>query len=371
MSGLFLAADDLTGALDSAVAFSARFGPIPVYLDVPSQETGVHAAVNLATRDASPELAERRSAEVLGRLSQALIPFKKIDSQLRGHWAVELAALMRSGGFRTCIFAPAFPGQGRVTRGGRQYLRAADRSERMLELDPVAEIGRVGLRVARMSPGEPAPESPAGDVAEVIVADAQSQDDLRAVVRWGSHLQGPVLWCGSGGLARALARSEPIRVSAVRRPVLAIVGSQHTVSQAQIAYASAWAPQRRVIATEDAAKTVSAIERAFGATGAALLTFALPGAMPVTEATRQIGLRLTDLLPRIPRPATLVIAGGETLLCVCTLLGATHLEVDAEFAPGVPRSRMVSGSWSGTEIISKSGAFGDATLLHRLLEPGP
>ncbi|MBA3478084.1 MAG: four-carbon acid sugar kinase family protein [Lautropia sp.] len=371
MSGLYLAADDLTGALDSAVAFSKRFGPIPVFLDVPRQSGVEHAAINLGTRDSSPEIAARKSASVLQQLTEAAIPFKKIDSLLRGNWALELAELLREGGFRTCIFAPAFPGQGRITRNGRQYLRAADHTERLLELDPVAEMVRRGLRVARTAPGdEPAPADSGSKQAQVLIADAQSDEELRTVARWGVHQDGPVLWCGSGGLARALSRSEPNRLACVPRPVLAIVGSNHTVSRAQIDYDNTRAPQRRVIAGDDHQNTANAVARAFDTSGSALLTFSLPGGIAAPDAAQQIGLRLAGLLPLVPLPKTLVIAGGETVVSVCRALGATRLDVDAQFAAGVPRSRMADGNWSGIEIFSKSGAFGDATLLHRILEAG-
>ena len=40
----------------------------------------------------------------------------------------------------------------------------------------------------------------------VQVFDAESDRDLDRVVEMGRHLAAPVLWCGSGGLAGALAR---------------------------------------------------------------------------------------------------------------------------------------------------------------------
>ena len=42
--------------------------------------------------------------------------------------------------------------------------------------------------------------------------------------------------------------------------------------------------------------------------------------------------------------------------------------VDGEVAAGVPASRLSGGRWDGLRVVSKSGAFGDAGLLARLLE---
>jgi D-threonate/D-erythronate kinase len=37
--------------------------------------------------------------------------------------------------------------------------------------------------------------------------------------------------------------------------------------------------------------------------------------------------------------------------------------------PGIPTSVLRGGVWDGLRIVSKSGAFGDAGLLARLLAP--
>ena len=73
------------------------------------------------------------------------------------------------------------------------------------------------------------------------------------------------------------------------------------------------------------------------------------------------------LLRQLDMPGTLVIAGGETLRDVCDMLEAEWLEVDGEIMPGVPTSVMNGGRWDGMTVVSKSGAFGDAGLLVRLL----
>ena len=61
------------------------------------------------------------------------------------------------------------------------------------------------------------------------------------------------------------------------------------------------------------------------------------------------------------------VTGGETLRDLCGALGASHLEVDGEIEPGVPTSLLRGGAWDGQRIVSKSGAFGDAGFLARLL----
>jgi D-threonate/D-erythronate kinase len=50
------------------------------------------------------------------------------------------------------------------------------------------------------------------------------------------------------------------------------------------------------------------------------------------------------------------------------VLRARALLVDGEPLPGVPRSALEGGLWDGAAVISKSGAFGDPSLLIRLVE---
>ena len=118
MSMLRLLADDLTGALDSAARFVPLVGPVPVvWSGEPPPGT---MAMDSGTRDLDP----REAAEAMRRLAGTLvgdIAFKKIDSLLRGHVVMELAACLP--GFDHCVFAPAFPFQGRITRGGHQLVR--------------------------------------------------------------------------------------------------------------------------------------------------------------------------------------------------------------------------------------------------------
>ena len=143
-------------------------------------------------------------------LDGADIAFKKIDSLLRGHVAVELAACMRH--FDHCVLAPAFPFQGRITRGGRQLARDGDgwRDDRR----------RSAGRAARLRPDR------------LTVRDAETDADLDAIVAAGRALPGRVLWCGTGGLAGALAGSRVVACPALPRPFLALIGSDHSVSAA-------------------------------------------------------------------------------------------------------------------------------------------
>jgi uncharacterized protein YgbK (DUF1537 family) len=324
--------------------------------------------VNLATRDADISFALQATTRVAQSLANADVAYKKIDSLLRGHWAVELAELFRKDAFSTCVFAPAFPSQGRITQKGRQIVRLSDGSSSTVGVDPVEALSELGLRVILADPNDLADNfTLTFGNADLVVVNAETDEELGIIVRWGRGQKKPILWCGSAGLARSLAQLEPPHIAEIIRPVLIIIGTNNPVSKAQVDVLATRGSIRQVAVGANALQVAKQIDDAFQCSGECLLTFDFPSGISSTEALLQIKQTLNVLLPSIPRPATLVVAGGETLLSVCRAVGATHLEVDAEFSPGIPHSRLRSGCWDGVEVISKSGAFGDPQLLSTLL----
>jgi uncharacterized protein YgbK (DUF1537 family) len=264
-------------------------------------------AIDSGTRDTDAASA----AAMLNRLSGALhggdIAFKKIDSVLRGHVALELAACRSR--FDRCVIAPAFPDQGRVTRGGQQWMREGD---------------------AWRACGAPVP-----------LEDAESDADLDAIVARHRLRSESVLWVGSAGLAGALAGRQPVPKPELPKPILALIGSDHPVTATQVRTAAA----QPGVVTPD-----------------------LPKGIARDDALLLIIAHFLQVLAATPRPGTLFVTGGATLRALCEALGATSLIVDGEIEPGVPTSRLRGGSWDGQRIVSKSGGFGDTGLLVRLLD---
>ena len=333
---LRLVADDLTGALDSAARFVPLVGPVPVLWR--GEKLPPTAAVDAGTRDLGAAAVCAAMQRLAPLLHGADIAFKKIDSLLRGHVAAELAVCM--AGFDHCVLAPAFPFQGRVTRGGRQFVRDGDRW-RDCGVDLPAALRACGLTVP--------------------LRDAETDADLDAIVATGRALPGRVLWCGTGGLAGALAGRRVVPCPALPRPILALIGSDHGVSAGQLA--ATGHRLHRVAASGP--HEIAAIRRSLRS-GAAAVCVALPDGMPRAEAAGRIGDCFAAVLAAVDRPGTLIVSGGETLRRLCDALGVARLDVDGEVAPGVPASILRGGAWDGQRVVSKSGAFGDAGFLARL-----
>jgi len=314
---LRLLADDLTGALDSAARFVPLAGRVAVGWSASAPDGA--AAFDSGTRDLDAAAARAAIARFVPLLDGGEPAFKKIDSLLRGHVALELAACMQR--FDRCVLAPAFPFQGRITRDGRQLMRVGD-GWRDTGVDLPAALRALGV--------------------EVPMRDAVTDADLDAIVTEGMRLPGRVLWCGTGGLAGALAGRAPAPCPTLTGPILALVGSDHPVTRTQLA-------------------AVPASLRS------ALVTCDLPPDTDRAAARRRIATQFAARLREVDRPGTLFVTGGATLGDLCAALGVAYLEVDGEIEPGVPTSVLRGGAWDGQRLISKSGAFGDAGFLARLL----
>jgi D-threonate/D-erythronate kinase len=357
---LRLLADDLTGALDTAAELSALYGPVRVLWDGSATATSQPGSIALdsGTRETERDVASARVTSLAPALAGPGIAYKKVDSLLRGHVAAELAACLRLGAWHHCVFAPAFPAQGRITRGGRLLVRQPDGDLSPARGDLLAMLAAEGLPARPGSFDAPLPPG-------VAVFDAETEDDLARVAALGRQAQGPVLWCGSGGLARALAGEARARPStALQRPVLGLFGSDQAVTARQLA---ACGPCWIRLVEGGGAEAAARVARQMETAGVALASLDLPPGLARGEAARRIEAAFTDLAHRLPRPGTLLAAGGETLRALCRGLGARSLETTGVVAPGVPRSVMRGGGWDGLEVVSKSGAFGTDMLWRDLL----
>ena len=369
MSTLRLVADDLTGALDAAAQFTGSIGAIPCALGPRAPWLADLAdrsvAVNAATRDDEESRALVRAVETAPIFDRAQVAFKKIDSLLRGHWAAEIAAVNRLRQFAAIVFCPAFPAQKRIMREGRQWVAGPDGAWAALPIDPTAELERRGVRVVRAERGEIA----SARDADLIVWDAEVESDLDRVVQASRASLGPMLWCGTAGLARALSGSPAFAAKPRDASHLAIIGTRHPVSRMQVAEILARAPGCVVPIDDDPPENARRLATALAEGNRCLALPAPMEEMSTTVASAIVARRLRETFARIAAPAQVTVAGGETVLALCDALGTEYLRVEGEVSPGLPASVMVGGSWDGTLVFSKSGAFGDGSTLLDLLGP--
>ena len=356
MPSLKLLADDLTGALDTSAELVGLFGPLSVVWSADAiPAAGNHFAIDSGTRECQADEAFGIVQALAPRLAGAGIAYKKIDSLMRGPWLAEIDACLRTDLWDACIVAPAFPHQGRLTRASRQYVRAPDGSSSPIGNSIVEQFSARGLDAGSADPD-------AALQSSISVFDAETEGDLDRIVQAGRRYQGRLLWCGSGGLAGALARGTEAAASPrLKTPVLGVFGSDHPATAAQLA-----ACEDIVIETADVGQSLDRIRRRLD-DGVVLVRLETPVAASRAEAAQHFAQEIARLSQSIDVPPTLLVAGGETLKAQCIAVGASALLVSGRLEPGVPRSIIQGGAWTGVDVISKSGAFGPPDLWWKLL----
>ena len=342
-----IVADDLTGALDAAAPFARPGQPVGLVLHATHIPDRRVLSISSESRDSSEAealAATTRACDVMGMpdADPQTLWFNKVDSVLRGHPFAATAAMMRHLDFPCSLFAPAFPGMGRITRGGRQLVWVEGDWAPAATFDIAA-----GLLEAGLIPGSDA----AGQAAatNAIVVDASTDEDLHKAVARQTDRR--LLWVGSRGLAEALAGP----VVPVGCPPLAIVviGTSHPVTRAQVAYTGGrLAPVAGTGAIRPQSGECVIIDPvAYSATPAM-----------TRAAVRQAALRID---PAGLNGRSMFVTGGETLSVVLKAVGALSLDCMGEVGPGLPCSTVRGGRLDGCSIVSKSGGFGAPDLLSR------
>ncbi len=397
-------ADDLTGAADCAVSYATAGADTVVLLDAQADPDGATAvSVDVNSRAVT---AQEAGAAVTGAVQQLYskstrILYHKIDSTLRGNWPSELAYIRQVATdvleyAPLVIVAPAFPGTGRATINGHVFVNGTPLENTSLwkqagstrSADLRTILADVGFKIGVATLEQVALGSEAlmvrlakwaDDGCDVVVCDAQTEDDLFTVAEASHMAPGRRLWVGSAGLMRALTRVGEREVAptsapiwAAGRPILVVVGSASSVSHTQF---DALAEEQDVMSLtilpsdlrkDNAPEGVQSYARALNAALASGLDVAV--VIRGEEINFQEGPQLTAALaeliaPRLSQVGGLIVTGGETARAILDRAGISGLKMQGEIEPGAPVG--ISIGDVAIPVITKAGAFGDRMTLKR------
>lgn len=389
---LHLIADDLTGAADTGVVFVRSGRSVTLFMQAaqagrrsPGDGTSEITVVDTDTRESSPELAARVIADVANEIASGRAVFKKIDSLLRGNIEQELAALCTALPDRLVLVAPALPALGRHTRGGVQHAEGLPVHESGTWTGEEASAPRcvddlipgtiVRLEAIRGDPDTLVDTlSGIADDRLAALCDAETDEDLRALVRAAVATGRDVLWVGTSGLASALATETATDAGAVPPTSAPQRGERYVAilgSIAPLARQQARALNQAGAAWADLPADVLVGSPATLADRVA--TMAADGDLVVTVSgdvqprqrdavARGLALATAGVAAHAPR---LFVSGGATARAVLTHRGVTQLELIGELEPGVVIS--VPDDDASTYVITKAGTFGDSHSLVRVL----
>lgn len=362
MAQVGILADDLSGALDAAATFASPFSPVLVAFNSPQSKQTGKFAIDTESRGLAAYTAVERVMALLPELSGCDTAFKKIDSQMRGNTFRELHACCKSKLFAAVVIAPAFPQQGRLTRGGRQFVRDYGGAWHPAGPAIVTEMASTGISVRHIGRRG---EIGGGNVA---ICDAESWGDLQHVAAARVKLDKPVLWCGSSGLARALSEypDRELRPQGSRR--LAIAGSRHPATLAQVDHVRSIYPEyvSQIEAATDIADAIKRVGDGLDRHGVAIAQLAPD--IEDADLASDLYYQFFEHLKELPMPDVVTVSGGDTLYRLFRVMGATTLSAAGEWGPGIAVSSAVDGLWAGVVTISKSGAFGSRDCMYSILE---
>jgi uncharacterized protein YgbK (DUF1537 family) len=406
-------ADDLTGAADTAAAFTRCGRPIRVRLrPKPQWDTDPGApvspvdprirSVDLDVRDAPQDIdVTSIYANEAVRAGHRRHVYVKIDSTLRGRVTEAVAGVRRALPDHAVVCAPAFPATGRTTRDAVLFVDGVELSRSLiwhaeqrpaprslvdlLPGDGSAVLGLDQVRGTRLDQEL----SRVTDAGRVAICDAVTDHDLDLIAQAGLAMGRPVVWIGSAGLAGALATamSDPATRAAVDADpewvpparYVAVVGSVAHIAQAQVDAlvadgAMGFPVSPRVLLDDPATvRGVSATLAEQAARHSVVVSVAADGEPP-TGHGQPDRARIAAALAKLVAPAAtaadlLLVTGGATARAVLDACSVRFVDVVRELRPGVVLS--VANHRRRTHVITKAGAFGDERALIDVLHRVP
>jgi D-threonate/D-erythronate kinase len=377
-------ADDLTGAADTGVQFVHAGYRTAVFFratEVLADDLDA-VAFDTDSRTMPAGFAAKCVLEVAHLAREARIVYKKLDSNLRGNVAAELAAALGGARRERAVVAPAFPAAGRTTVGGIQRVHSVPADETEMANDPHTPVSEAHVPSLLADAFPSVGALGAGDLAdpervrlaleenECVVADADSDADLEALVR---AVPDParVLWAGSAGLALALGSVYPGPCAgdtglqrARVHPVLVVVGSLSGVAREQV---------RRLVGEYGEvdvpieAGGAGALERTVAAVRAALarrecaVVHSPEDRVASSESVLGSLAEVVALLSERGLVEGLVLTGGATAVEVARRLGASGIRLEGEVETGVPRGTLIGPR--PYPVVTKAGGFGGPDTL--------
>lgn len=405
MTQIVAIADDLTGAADCAAACAARGITATVVLHSSAEEPTTWPDAQIVSFDADTRcLSAERAAETTGELVRLqrkhaadAVLFKKVDSTLRGNLAAELSAVLPNCGRKSAadkqlsiLLAPSLPAQGRTTVGGRlmvhgmplhetdlwknevresrseiaAHLADANLSSRLIDIAAV----RSGLDRLRAEMKQRAAE------ADVVVCDAETDDDLGAIALAAVGVGEFGAWSGSAGLASHLAQALAMESSDDGRPcaqfatgpTLFVVGSAASITREQAQELAAEAEVVTVLIEPARLEAENEVKRILDGLrlGRDVLMMlsderCVAGEKQyLTQALSKQVVHCADII------GGLVATGGETARATLDTLGIRRLRLLGEVEAGLAVS--ITDGWSRSlPVLTKAGAFGSRDTLVR------
>lgn len=418
-------ADDLTGANDTALQFHLRGANTRILLNdeyIPPKKEETEAwAISTESRNIE-------EWEALEKVEKAVKTFavnfsfeyyyKKIDSTLRGHIAVETLTMVEILGYDAAIIIPAFPQEGRITVGGYHLLKGVPLGRTEIAMDPHSPIleshvptllksqlkenqkdlvGTIDLKTVMNGAGpilikinELIKEG-----KKLIVADSTSITDIEQLALAIKKCDKKLLPAGTAAGAQVLGKSwlsgierERDSIKLEKLPKFIVSGTATNITAEQI---------NKLENSDDynnvnfiPLNTSNILNGVNGEIVERIVTNLRSGVTVVVhtshlianfdgfsddsfnaELTKEkLAIKITDYLAELTKQVlqeidvVLITLGGETSYKCCKAIHSNELKLIDEVAPAISLCSDEMGRW----IVTKSGNLGNTRTLIDILD---
>jgi 2-keto-3-deoxygluconate permease len=413
---IVIVADDFTGATDTGVQFRKNKLKTIVISDKDhisrSMDDCDVLVVDTESRFDDADTAYRKIFET-GKIIKAeniKFVYKKLDSTFRGNPGAEISAMMDSLEIRHAILIPALPSHKRTTKNGNVYVNGILLAETEMANDP-----RTPMRESYI-PGILSHQTDKKiEVIEyhdvlsgklnliltirqhinkginIIVVDAQEEEDLALIASAISGMEEKVLFAGSSGLAAHLPEHFSIKKNKISNIIIA--GSVSEVTRSQIKFVT----DRSLVTLIDVETgklfsgsqsqekvRIMDIVRKSTLRGEDIIIRSAPSRESVAKAF-EIGLEygfdnsgtgevIASFLGEIARHIILEIkingilfTGGDTAIKAAKCLNISGTIIQDEILPGVPYGHFADELYKNIIVVSKAGGFGKEDTIFQVL----
>ena len=418
-------ADDLTGADDTALQFHLRGANTQILLDpeiLPENKKSTQVwAIPTETRNIDAHTAYERVKQATKILSESLgveYFYKKMDSTLRGHIAVEALAMLEVLEWDAAVIIPAFPQEGRTTIGGYHLLRgipiertefARDprfpiyeshiptilKNELQNQQDDIVDLIELKTVIKGAGPILKKMNELIERGVKLIVVDAISVTDIEQVVLAMEKSAHNILPCGSAGCAQVLGNiwlpemeNHQQEKTIPSMPKLVVSGSatQSTAAQIQklqddddidntyfinlkmedilegvndeiVQRVSENLIKDNVVVVHTSDLTVDS---------KIISQILFDNELSKNQFISKIGDYLACLTKKVlfNRDAILITIGGETSFRCCRAINSNSLQIIDAICPAIPLCLDTKAQW----IVTKSGNLGNSNTLIDILK---
>ncbi len=420
-----IVADDLTGANDTALQFHMQGAKTKILLDTdytPNRKDVAEVwAISSESRNCTTEEALERVEKAVKTFSERFsfeYYYKKIDSTLRGHIAVETLKMLEILDYDVSVIMPAFPQEGRITVGGYHLLKGIPIGRTEIAIDPHSPILESHIPTLLKSQLDEKQQNLIGTIdlktvmngagpilfkikdlinegKKLIVADAASITDLEQIVLAIKKCDKKILPAGTAAGAQVFGKiwladveNEREKPELKKLPKFIVSGTATQITAEQIEQLENSDDHDNINFIALDTKTI--IEGVSDELVSRIVTNLRSGVTVCVhtshlianfdgfsddsfnaELTKEkLASMITDYLAELTKlvleqiNAILITLGGETSYKCCRAIESKELKLVDEVAPAISLCSDVNNQW----IVTKSGNLGRGKTLIDIMD---